>query len=161
MTKSRIAAEKEVVGKMIAVYCRGNKHGRGGEQTGESGLQRKPGDGGHVSSGSSGREEAPDFGSNTARGKAGGNSQLCPDCLALLQYAHKRLDHCRFGEEKTFCEQCPVHCYSRDMRAKIKEVMRYAGPRMLLHHPFLAVKHIISSTNYKIRKNRDNKKKSG
>jgi hypothetical protein len=29
------------------------------------------------------------------------------------------------------------------MKKKIVEVMRYAGPRMLLHHPILAIQHLI------------------
>ncbi|WP_081625321.1 nitrous oxide-stimulated promoter family protein [Paenibacillus massiliensis] len=79
------------------------------------------------------------------------HSSLCPECNELLSYAHKRLDQCRFGESKSFCEQCPIHCYSRQMRARIKEVMRYSGPRMLLYHPGLALKHMASSTLYRLR----------
>ncbi|MFR6299038.1 MAG: nitrous oxide-stimulated promoter family protein [Acutalibacteraceae bacterium] len=37
-----------------------------------------------------------------------------------------RLDHCRWGNDKNFCSQCPCHCYKPDMRVKIKEVMRYS-----------------------------------
>jgi hypothetical protein len=29
------------------------------------------------------------------------------------------------------------------MRARIREVMRYAGPRMTLYHPVLAIRHLI------------------
>jgi hypothetical protein len=29
------------------------------------------------------------------------------------------------------------------MREKVKKVMRYSGPRMLLHHPGLAMHHVI------------------
>jgi hypothetical protein len=34
------------------------------------------------------------------------------------------------------------------MRAQVKEVMRYAGPRMLWKHPALAVRHLIRSRRY-------------
>jgi hypothetical protein len=27
------------------------------------------------------------------------------------------------------------------MRERVREVMRFAGPRMLLHHPILAIRH--------------------
>ena len=27
--------------------------------------------------------------------------------------------------------KCPVHCYQRDRREQAREVMRYAGPRMV------------------------------
>ena len=67
---------------------------------------------------------------------------LCDECLQLEQYAHKRIDLCPFMETKTFCSKCQVHCYQRDMRLKIKEVMRYSGPRLLFSHPFLLIKHM-------------------
>ncbi len=66
---------------------------------------------------------------------------LCPDCLALRDYAHARLDRCPFGARKTTCGQCAIHCYKPDMRARVREVMRYAGPRMLLRHPLMAIQH--------------------
>ena len=69
-------------------------------------------------------------------------NQLCDECNDLLQYAMQRLTMCRFGEQKTTCELCPKHCYRKDYKLKIKEVMRYAGPRMMLHHPIMAVKHL-------------------
>jgi superfamily II helicase len=69
-------------------------------------------------------------------------SGLCDECLALDRYAMKRLDHCRFGEEKPTCGSCPIHCYKPDMRERIKKVMRFAGPRMLLFHPLDAFSHL-------------------
>ncbi|GAP15638.1 nitrous oxide-stimulated promoter [Longilinea arvoryzae] len=68
---------------------------------------------------------------------------LCPDCVSLQEYTHQRLEKCVFGAEKPTCANCPVHCYRADMRAKVREVMRYAGPRMLLRHPVLTVRHLL------------------
>ncbi|MDD2465119.1 MAG: nitrous oxide-stimulated promoter family protein [Desulfobulbus sp.] len=68
---------------------------------------------------------------------------LCSECDQLLVYARKRLQNCPFQEGKTSCGQCPVHCYSQEQRTRIREVMRYAGPRMLLSHPFMALMHLI------------------
>lgn len=68
---------------------------------------------------------------------------LCPDCASLLPYAHKRLDRCKFGQNKGTCRKCPVHCYSPMMAARIRDVMRWSGPRMLLHHPFIAIQHLL------------------
>lgn len=68
---------------------------------------------------------------------------LCPDCQELMQYVSLRLDHCRFGEAKPTCARCPVHCYQRDRRQQIKDVMRYAGPRMLREHPWLSLCHLV------------------
>lgn len=77
------------------------------------------------------------------RDRHGSKAVLCDDCEALLAYARQRLLHCPFQEGKTTCGKCPVHCYTPSKREKIREVMRYAGPRMLLSHPFLALLHLI------------------
>lgn len=71
-----------------------------------------------------------------------GNAALCDDCRALLRYAHARLDGCRFGEGKTTCRRCPVHCYKPLMRERMRCVMRWAGWRMLFVHPVAALRHL-------------------
>ena len=71
-----------------------------------------------------------------------GNRTLCTDCQVLMEYAHKRLDHCKFGERKSTCRKCPVHCYKPDMRTRMQEVMRFAGPRMMFYHPLEALRHL-------------------
>lgn len=68
---------------------------------------------------------------------------LCPDCEELASYAQKRLDVCPFQEDKPSCSKCPTHCYTPEMRKKIKKVMRYAGPRMIYKHPFLALRYLL------------------
>ncbi|MBD3390779.1 MAG: nitrous oxide-stimulated promoter family protein [Chitinivibrionales bacterium] len=77
-------------------------------------------------------------------GRHGSKDGLCPGCAALLAYSHAQLAHCRFGEKKTTCRICPVHCYRGDMRARIRAVMRYAGPRMPFRHPLLTWRHILN-----------------
>lgn len=62
---------------------------------------------------------------------------------ALNAYADKRLDKCVFGEDKPACKQCPVHCYQPAKREEIKQVMRWAGPGMLWHHPILTIRHLL------------------
>lgn len=77
------------------------------------------------------------------RGQHGQRRGLCASCAALETYALARLAHCPFGDQKTTCAQCPVHCYKPAMRAEIRQVMRYAGPRMVYHHPLMALRHQI------------------
>ena len=74
--------------------------------------------------------------------KKEGNGELCQNCHELLDYAHSRLDRCRYGEEKPTCKKCPVHCYRPDMKERVRAVMRWSGPRMMLYHPVAAFKHI-------------------
>lgn len=71
--------------------------------------------------------------------------ELCDECRQLTEYAEMRSDKCPFMENKTFCSNCKVHCYKPDMREKIREVMRFSGPRMIFHHPVMAVSHLIES----------------
>ena len=42
--------------------------------------------------------------------------------------------------------------YSKEMQEKIKEVMKYAGPRMLFYHPLQALDHMWVTMKGKIKK---------
>lgn len=75
--------------------------------------------------------------------------QLCAECQQLLEYAKYRTSVCPFMETKTFCANCKVHCYKGDVRDKIREVMRFSGPWMLLYHPLVAIKHVIETRKEK------------
>ena len=48
-------------------------------------------------------------------------------------------------ETKTFCSNCKVHCYRPDMRERIRAVMRFSGPRMLLYHPITGIRHFLDN----------------
>lgn len=78
-----------------------------------------------------------------------GQKELCPQCRELLDYARQRLQRCRFQEGKTVCVRCPVHCYRPQMRQQIKDVMRYAGPRMIARHPLLTLLHCLDQRRKK------------
>lgn len=109
----RIADEKKVVALMIRMYCR--RHCR--------------------QQGRTAKADRIDARHNTR--------PLCPECSALLDYALRRLDSCRFENGKPSCRKCPVHCYRADMRERIRTVMRWAGPRMIFHHPLAATRHLL------------------
>ena len=67
---------------------------------------------------------------------------LCPECEELNLYAIKRIEKCPFMETKSFCSNCHVHCYTPEMRKRIREVMRFSGPRMIFHHPIMTIRHL-------------------
>lgn len=75
--------------------------------------------------------------------------RLCPDCAILRDYADARVDHCPHIATKTFCSVCQTHCYKPEMRERIRQVMRWSGPRMLFHHPVLAVRHLAETRKQK------------
>ena len=49
----------------------------------------------------------------------------------LADFACRRLDHCKYGEQKPACKDCSTHCY--------------AGPRMIWYAPKDAILHIWTS----------------
>lgn len=69
---------------------------------------------------------------------------LCDDCRDLLKYSLLRLGACKHGETKTSCKKCVSHCYSPEYQKKIRKVMKYVGPRMIIYHPIDAIRHLIS-----------------
>ena len=73
----------------------------------------------------------------------GTKGELCGECAGLMAYAEKRLLRCPFAGDKPTCAKCPVHCYKPDKRQQVRQVMRYAGPRMLLRHPVLTFWHVV------------------
>jgi hypothetical protein len=73
----------------------------------------------------------------------GRRGALCPECRELHDYAELRLTRCPFGADKPTCAHCRVHCYRPEMRERVRDVMRFAGPRMLTRHPYLALMHLL------------------
>ena len=98
MSSKRIAREKEVVSKMIELYCHKKLVLR----------------------------------------------ELSDEYKELMEYAHRRLDGCKYGENKPACKRCPIHCYKPEMREKIRAIMRWAGPRMMIYDPIAAIRHLFN-----------------
>lgn len=81
----------------------------------------------------------------------GTKHSLCAECAELDKYARERSDKCPFMDTKTFCSNCQIHCYKKDMREKIRRVMRFSGPRMIFVRPFAAISHVIETKKEKKR----------
>ncbi|NLJ40305.1 MAG: nitrous oxide-stimulated promoter family protein [Clostridiales bacterium] len=90
------------------------------------------------------------------RGMKHSPEAYCNDCKELMAYSNMRVDKCPFMKTKTFCKSCRIHCFKKDMRVRIKEVMRYSGPRMIFHHPILTIQHGIESYKDKGRRGKRN-----
>ncbi|HHQ4782004.1 TPA: nitrous oxide-stimulated promoter family protein [Aeromonas veronii] len=68
----------------------------------------------------------------------------CRHCRQLRDFAHQRLRRCRYGHgHKPTCANCNIHCYAPAMRKQIQQVMKWSGPRMLLRHPWLTLRHLL------------------
>ncbi|MFI3229508.1 MAG: nitrous oxide-stimulated promoter family protein [Bacillota bacterium] len=82
--------------------------------------------------------------------------ELCEECQGVLDYSFKRIDNCPFMETKTFCTNCKVHCFRKENREKIVEIMKFSGKYMMFTHPIKAFQHVASV----IKNKRENKKES-
>jgi hypothetical protein len=71
-----------------------------------------------------------------------GKGELCEGCKTSSEYAENRIRKCTFGAKKPVCAECTIHCFKPNMRSRIREVMRFAGPRMAFIHPVLAAHHL-------------------
>lgn len=80
------------------------------------------------------------------------SKELCVDCINLLEYAKLRSENCPFKENKTFCSNCKIHCYRSCEREKIRAVMKFSGPWMLVYHPIVAIQHIAETIKSKATK---------
>ncbi|MCY6345883.1 nitrous oxide-stimulated promoter family protein [Bacteroides hominis] len=68
------------------------------------------------------------------------NVTLCPNaksCFAMRMPGWTAA----FGRKEA-CKQCSVHCYKPAMRERMKQVMRFSGPRMLIYAPWEAIRHL-------------------
>jgi len=77
--------------------------------------------------------------------KHGNKVEICDECSEVLKYAHSRLQSCPYKENKPECKNCNTHCYNEIMREKIRGIMRYTGPRMLIYSPVDYFKHVMRS----------------
>lgn len=94
----------------------------------------------------------------TCRKHHGKKHSLCDECQRLMDYAEARIDNCPFILTKSFCSRCQVHCYAPAQRDKIRQVMRYSGPRMIWHDPIMVIHHGLDTLVNQMKQQNDKKK---
>jgi hypothetical protein len=100
-----VAGDLKVLGKFVEVFCR-RRH---------RGATRSPF-----------RMPAVDL-SPTRLGRR----EVCAECARLLRHAVTKRLRCPLSP-KPSCRVCPVHCYAPEMRARIREVMKFSGRHLIL-----------------------------
>ncbi|MGQ9842829.1 MAG: nitrous oxide-stimulated promoter family protein [Spirochaetota bacterium] len=118
MTELHKAVEHDigVLGKFIQIYCNG-KH---------SNVQKQKVMGG----------------GKLANYVDGLEVMLCDDCKKLLLYAASKRMICPYNP-KPACKDCTTHCYSEPYRNIIRQVMRYAGMRMIFRGSISYIKKFL------------------
>lgn len=69
------------------------------------------------------------------------DGMLCPECAKVIAYAMARTEKCPNNHEGN-CKDCVIHCYNGEMRDRVKAMMAYAAPRMLVHHPVMTARYL-------------------
>ncbi len=94
-------------------------------------------------------ERAPLVSDGVALGVYKRVPKVCDECAELLRYAERRRAYCP-KDPKPFCSYCDTHCYKPDMRERMREVMRYAGPRSWRHgYAIEGVRHVIAGKRFR------------
>lgn len=118
MAREGAAADTKLLGDFTGIYCRGVHKGATRTALVSDGVEL----------GVYGRR-AP---------------QVCEECAELLRYAEKRRAFCP-KDPKPFCSVCDTHCYATAQRERMREVMRYAGPRSMFHgYAVSGIKHVLA-----------------
>lgn len=61
-----------------------------------------------------------------------GTVRLCRECGYLMGYAAKKRLACPLEGNKPSCRRCRIHCYGEREQRSIRQVMAYAGKRMIM-----------------------------
>lgn len=56
---------------------------------------------------------------------------LCQDCAGLVAHAVEKRRRCPL-DPKPSCKKCHVHCYSRQYRSRIREIMAFSGRHLIM-----------------------------
>ena len=117
MAETAVRKDTRLLGDFAVIYCRGN----------HAGSERRP----LVSDGA-------DLGVYGRKVPV-----VCEECAELLRYAEQRRAYCP-KDPKPFCSLCDTHCYRSEAAEHMREIMRYAGPRSMLHgHAIDGVRHLV------------------
>ena len=74
---------------------------------------------------------------------------LCAECKELLDYARLRRS----------LSNCKIHCYKKEMHKKMRNVMKFAGPRMIFYDPKQALGHVAETIRVRRQRKREEKER--
>ena len=66
---------------------------------------------------------------------------LCPSCRETIEATLARAVACPYGHEGN-CQDCTTHCQRGQAQERIRQIMRYAAPRMALRHPLMTAEYL-------------------
>ncbi len=66
---------------------------------------------------------------------------LCPSCREAIEGTLLKTLQCPYNHAGN-CQDCTIHCQRGESQARIKTIMAYAAPRMLLRHPVMTARYL-------------------
>ncbi|MDO5118314.1 MAG: nitrous oxide-stimulated promoter family protein [Eggerthellaceae bacterium] len=66
---------------------------------------------------------------------------LCPRCRETVEATLQRTVVCPYGHEGN-CQDCSIHCQRGEAQERIRQMMRYAAPRMTFRHPLMTLEYL-------------------
>lgn len=66
---------------------------------------------------------------------------MCSSCRDAIEGTLARTASCPNGHDSN-CQDCPIKCQRGDARARIRTIMAYAAPRMMLKHPIMTCEYL-------------------
>ena len=77
----------------------------------------------------------------------------CAECGSIQRYAEERIGSCPYIESpKPACGLCRTNCFTPELQRRFAQIMRYAGPRMLVRHPLLTLAHFWDAVRAQVTK---------
>jgi hypothetical protein len=73
---------------------------------------------------------------------SGRETLLCRECAEVLEHALEKRRICPL-KPKPSCRNCHIHCYGKDYRARIREIMAFSGRRMILRGRLDYLRHYL------------------
>lgn len=61
--------------------------------------------------------------------------ELCGECAGLLAHGIAKRRKCPL-DPKPSCKHCRIHCYGKEYRTRIREVMAFSGRRVIMRGRF-------------------------
>ena len=66
---------------------------------------------------------------------------LCAQCRDTIEFTLERTAACPYGHVGN-CQNCDIHCQQGEARERIREIMRFAAPRMTFLHPLMTAEYL-------------------
>lgn len=61
-----------------------------------------------------------------------GQRMVCSECATFMEYAVSKRLKCPLEAEKPSCKHCRIHCYGKEQREKVRQIMAYSGRRLMM-----------------------------